>query len=197
MKKLLLLVALLMAISGCKPVVNTQIPTETPVIDVTPTLTATATITPVALSYAGVTYTDEIGKFAFDYPDTWTLDAEQVIGDRGTQTLLLSPGSTAETIAEGGARIVLMRYDWDPKNDLAARVAQRKTAWDASGFVIVDESTRELEDGRAVVDLLMQTTDKTQFLVSLTTIGDKYLEISAEGNLGLCKEILATLRSIN
>ena len=197
MKKLLLLVAMFLAITGCKPVVNIRVPTARPLIVETPALVATATITPVALSFSPVTYTDEIGKFAFDYPDTWTLDAEQVIGDRGTQTLLLSPGSTAETVAEGGARIVLVRYDWDPKNDLSARVAQRKTAWDASGFVILDESTRELEDGRAVVDLLLETPDKTQYLVSLTTIGDKYLEISAEGDLNLCREILGTLRSID
>ena len=92
---------------------------------------------------------------------------------------------------------MLMRYDWDPKNDLAARVTQRKTAWEASGFVILDESTRELEDGRAVVDLLFQTSDKHEVMFTLTTIGDRYLEISVEGNLDLCREILGTLRSID
>jgi hypothetical protein len=197
MKKLLLLVALILAISACQPAVETQVPATDPVTVDTPGIVATPTPTQTVLSFTPSTYSDEVGKFAFDYPDMWTLDAEQVIGDRGSQTLLLSPGSTAESIAQDGSRIVLMRYDWDPKNDLAARVAQRKTAWDASGFVILDESTRELEDGRAVVDVLMETPDKNQFMVSLTTIGDKYLEISAEGDLALCREILGTLRSID
>jgi len=121
---------------------------------------------------------------------------EQVIGDRGSQTVLLSPGSTIETLAEGGSRIVLLRYSWDPKNDLSAWSAQRKLAWEASGLVILDESTHELADGRAVVDLLMKGTDGTEILFSLTTIGDRYLEINAQGNLELCREILGTLKSL-
>lgn len=191
------MVALIIAISACQPVVETQVPAAVPVTVDTPEAIATQAPTQMVLSFTPATYSDEVGKFAFDYPDMWTLDAEQVIGDRGSQTLLLSPGSTAESIAQDGSRIVLMRYAWDPKNDLAARVAQRKTAWDASGFVILVESTRELEDGRAVVDVHMETPDKNQFMVTLTTIGDKYLEISAEGDLALCQEILGTLRSID
>ena len=162
MKKLILLVVFALTAAGCQPAIESQVPTKSPLVTETPAVIVTETPALPTLSFSSVTYTDDLGKFAFDYPDTWTLNAEQVIGDRGSQTLLLSPGSSAESIAEGGSRIVLMRYDWDPKNDLAARVTQRKTAWEASGFVILDESTRELKDGRAVVDLLFQTADKTR-----------------------------------
>jgi hypothetical protein len=147
-------------------------------------------------SFLPTTYKDMDGKLSFNYPQDWILLPEERIGDRGTETLILSPGSTAEAVADGGSRIALIRYNWDPKNDLSAWTAQRKSAWDASGMKILDESTRELKDGRVVVDLLMQTADNRQVVYSLTTIGDRYLEISAEGDVILCKEILGTLQSI-
>jgi hypothetical protein len=198
-KHFLFLLVFVMTLAACRPLIETQTPTLPVLIEA---LTAAPTLAPtleesVQLTFSATRFEDEEGKFAFDYPDTWTVDQEQVIGDRGSQQVLLSPGSTVETLAEGGSRIILVRYDWDPKNDLAARVTMRKTAWDASGFVIVDESTRELEDGRAVVDLLMETPDKQQVLFCLTTIGERYLEIVAEGDIVLGKEILSTLASIS
>jgi len=188
-----------MTLAACQPAIETVIPpipagTEAPTF--APTLSPTLEET-IQLSFSAIRFEDLEGKLTFDYPDTWTAEPEQVIGDRGSQQVLLSAGSTLETLAEGGSRILLLRYDWDPKNDLAARVTMRKTAWDASGFVILDESTRELEDGRAVVDLLMETPDKNQVLFSLTTVGERYLEIIAEGDIELGKEILSTLASIS
>jgi len=198
-KRFLLLLVLVLTLAACQPVVETAVPTiavATRLPTSAPTLTPTQEAT-VQISYSAIRFEDLEGKFTFDYPDTWTAELEQVIGDRGSQQLLLSPGSTLEMLAEGGSRIILARYNWDPKNDLAARVTMRKTAWDASGFVILEESTRELEYGRAVVDLLMETPDKQQVLVSLTTIGERYLEIVAEGDIELAKEILSTLASIS
>ena len=197
-KRFLLLMVFVMALAACQPALETTAPTL-PALTEAPTAAPTLAPTQeetIQLSYSAMRFEDLEGKFTFDYPDTWTAEGEQVVGDRGSQQVLLSPGSTLETLAEGGARIILVRYDWDPKNDLSARVTMRKTAWDASGFVILDESTRELEDGRAVVDLLMETPDKKQVLFSLTTVGDRYLEIFAEGDIELGKEILSTLASI-
>ena len=196
--RFLLLLVFVMTLAACQPAIETTVP---PIPAATEAPTAAPTLAPtqeetVKLSFSAIRFEDLEGKIIFDYPDNWTAEMEQVIGDRGSQQVLLSPESTLETLAEGGARIILMRYDWDPKNDLVARVTMRKTAWATSGFVILDESTRELEDGRAVVDLLMETPDKTQFLVVLTTVGDRYLEMSAEGDLNLCREILGTLQSI-
>lgn len=198
-KRFLLLMLFVMTLAACQPAIETPAPTLPAVTEaptVPPTLAPTQEET-VQLSFSAIRFEDLEGKIAIDYPDTWTVDQEQVIGDRGSQQVLLSPGSTLETLAEGGSRIILVRYDWDPRNDLAARVTMRKTAWDASGFVILDESTRELEDGRAVVDLLMETPEKQQVLFSLTTIGERYLEIVAEGDIVLGKEILSTLVSIS
>jgi hypothetical protein len=161
---------------------------------------ATVTVEPtiaIVLSYVPAIYEDADGKFSISYPEEWTIDPEQQIGDRGSQTVLLSPGSSVESIADGGSRVVIVRYDWDPKNDLAARLAQRKIAWDASGFTILQESNRFLQDGREVIDLMIRTVDNHEVMFSLTTIGDRYLEISAEGDLNLCKEILGTLSSLN
>lgn len=198
-KRFLLLMVFVMTLAACQPVTETIEPTL-PELTLAPT--AAPTLAPtreatIQLSYSSVLFEDVDGKFTFEYPDTWTAEVEQVIGERGSQQVLLSPGSTLEVLAEGGARILLARYAWDPRNDLAARVTMRKAAWDASGFVILDESTRELEDSRAVVDLLMQTPDKNQVLFTLTTIGDRYLEIVAEGDTVLGKEILSTLASIS
>lgn len=187
-----------MTLASCQPATETAVPpipaandgpTSAPTL--APTLEATN-----QLSYSAIRLEDLEGRFNFDYPDTWTAEPEQMIGDRGSQQVLLSPGSTLETLVEDGSSVILLRYDWDPKNDLAAWVTTRKAAWDASGLVTLDESTRELEDGRAVVDFHMKTTDGTELLFSLTTIDNRYLEINAMGNLELCREILGTLKSI-
>ncbi len=198
-KRFMLLLVFVMTLAACQPAIETTVApnsTATEAPTSAPTLAPTQEAT-VQLSFSAIRYEDQEGKFTFDYPDTWTAESEQVIGDRGSQQVLLSAGSTLETLTEGGSRILILRYDWDPKNDLAGRVTMRKTAWDASGFVIVDESTRELEDGRAVVDLLMETPDKKQVLYSLTTVGERYLEIVVEGDIVLGKEIISTLASIS
>ncbi len=198
--RIILFVVSILVLSACKSTTNTPIPTtaviltEAPVMTEAPAMTTTLEPTE-SLSFTPETYEDASDKFAFQYPADWTLLPEQIIGDRGAQTVLLSPGSSVETLADGGSRVLLFRYRWDPKNDLSAWSAQRKQAWEASGMVILDESTRELADGRAVIDLLMQSVDGSQVLFSLTTIGDRYMEINAQGNLELCKEILGTLRS--
>jgi hypothetical protein len=195
-KRIFLLVMICFTFAACSPVRATNEPitkpTETTIVMPTATIEATP-----ELSFSPYLFEDTEGKFGFQYPSDWTVIPEQLIGARGSQTVFLSPGSTLETLADGGSRIVLLKYAWDPKNDLSAWTTQRKLAWDASGFVIVNESTRELEDGRAVVDLRMKAPDGTDMLFSLTTLGDRYLEINAQGNLELCREILETVKSNN
>ena len=179
MKRLFFLILIGFALSSCKPIMETQttvVPTENAEIPVTLTPDPVSSIT---LSYLPVVYEDADGKFLLRYPEASTINPDQQIGDRGAQTVLFSPGSSVESIADGGSRIVIVRYDWDPKNDLAARVAQRKIAWDASGFIVLQESKRFLNDGREVVDMVIRTIDNHEVLFSLTTIGDRYLEISA------------------
>ncbi len=194
MKTLLVTLMVILILAACAPEPEPTLLVNSPTVVEVPTLTPTIEAVP-ALSYPAVVYTDSTDRISFQHPSDWTIVPEEVIGSRGSQTVLLSPGSTIEALADGGSRIVLLRYQWDPKDDLSAWEAQRKLAWEASGFTILEESTRELEDGRPVVDLRMKTPDGTEMVLSLTTIGGLYMELNGTGNLELCREILGTLAS--
>lgn len=156
--------------------------------------------TPVAgtqqLSFSPATYTDESAGFALDYPADWTLDPSSQIGSRGGQAVLLSPGTTLETLADGGTRLAITTYIWDPKNDLDAYVANRKTAWDASGFTITREEQWTLPDGRPAYVFVVETPDQPTFTL-FTTVGEDYLQISGDGDQTLIGEIAHTLRPLN
>jgi hypothetical protein len=172
------------------PVIPTAMSTNPPLPSLTPEPT---TATP---SFTAVTYRDETAGFEFDYPANWTLDPSSQVGVRGAQALLLSPGTTPETLAEGGSRVAVTVYLWDPKNDLTAYVAQRRTAWDASGFEVSSESTWTLADGREVKSFIVQVPDQPPAFFLFTTVGEDYLEISGEGDLVLVEEISRTLRPV-
>jgi hypothetical protein len=175
----------------------TTAPTPEPPTPETASEQTTTPITETAqLSFTPATYTDESAGFELDYPATWTLDPSSQIGVRGGQALLLSPGTTLETLADGGTRVSITTYLWDPKNDLDAYVAQRKVAWDASGFAITSEEQWQLADGRTAYGFMLQTPEQPTFLL-LTTIGEDYLQIGGEGDLALVEEIARTLRPLN
>ena len=180
------------------PTVSVAVSTDTPLPATLPTDTPLPTNTPEpetsAPSFAAATYRDETAGFEFDYPADWTLDPSSQIGARGAQALLLSPGTTLEALAEGGSRLAIMTYMWDPKNDLTAYVAQRMIAWDASGFAVTAEETWTLTDGRQVQGFTVQTPGQPPAYFLLTTIGEDYLQLSGEGDLALIKEIIHTLR---
>jgi hypothetical protein len=74
-----------------------------------------------APSFESQTYLNETVGFALDYPAGWTV-TESVVGDRGSQTLLLSAPEIADLaeLPEGATRVSVTVYEWDPKNDLAA-----------------------------------------------------------------------------
>ena len=99
-------------------------------------------------------------------------------------------------LPEGAARVSATIYQWDPKNDLAAFIANQKSAWNASGFTILVEEPLILELGLATTEFTLQTPDaKVIYLV--TAIGDQYLVLSGEGNLELMKEIVQRVRPIS
>ncbi len=157
---------------------------------------ATSTPRP-ALSYESATYTDEMAWIALDYPQGWQVQQTVQIGERGWQGGLFSPGSSFESLAEGDSRVMITLYAWDPPGDIEAYTAQRKLAWDASGFSILEESTDFLTDDRAVVTFLVETSTGEQMILAFLTSGDDYLEVNCEGELGLCREIIGTLRPID
>jgi len=150
-----------------------------------------------ATSFESQTYINEEAAFALDYPAGWTVN-EVVIGPRGTQVQFLSSPEIAEMAAlpEGETRVNATIYRWDPKNDLAAFIANQKTAWEASGFTILEEEPLVLELGLPAVRFTVQTPEaNVVFLV--TALEDQYLVLSGEGDLELVKEIIQRVRPIS
>lgn len=150
-----------------------------------------------AAPFEAQTYVNEEAGFALDYPAGWTVN-ETVVGPRGTQVQFLSSPELAEaaTLPAGATRLNATIYQWDPKNDLAAYVANRKTAWEASGFQILEEEQVVLELGLPAVQLRVQTPE-AQTIFLFAALGDQYLELSGEGDLELVKEIVGRLRPIS
>jgi hypothetical protein len=168
---------------------NTQLPP-------TPTEADPRSKLPVA-SFESQTYINEAAGFALDYPTGWTVN-EIVAGPRGTQVQFLSSPEIAEmaTVPEGATRVDATIYQWDPKNDLDAFVANQKRAREASGFTIVEEEELLLELGLRAIRFTVQTPEaNVVFLV--TALGDQYLVLSGEGNLELVEEIVRRLRPIS
>jgi hypothetical protein len=150
-----------------------------------------------ATSFESETYVNEAAGFALDYPAGWTV-REMEIGPRGTQVQFLSAPELADAavLPEGATRVSATIYQWDPKNDLAAYVANRKTAWESSGFQILSEEPLVLELGLPAVRFTVQTPE-SQAVFLLAAIGDQYLEVSGEGNLDLVREIAGRVRPIS
>jgi len=211
MKRILLVLPLfmvLLAACGAPPAVITPAPVETEITAVpsntevllAPTDAPTEAVPGMKLpaaSFDSQTYIDEKFGFAFDYPNGWTV-SEPMFSERATQVQFLSSPdlANAATLPEGATRLAATVYIWDPKNDIAAYVAQRKTAWEASGFTILEEQSLTLELGLPAVQFTVQTPDGTAVFL-FAAIGDRYLELSGEGDLELVKEIVQRVRPIS
>jgi hypothetical protein len=151
---------------------------------------------PVA-SFESQTYVNEQAGFALDYPAGWTVN-ELVVGLRGTQVQFLSSPEIVDVavLPQGATRLHATIYQWDPKNGLAAFAANQKSAWEASGFSILDEEPLVLELGLPAVKFTVQTPEaNVVFLVA--ALEDQYLVLSGEGNLDLVKEIMQRVRPIS
>ena len=150
-----------------------------------------------AASFDAETYINEEAGFALDYPAGWTVN-EMVVGSRGTQVQFLSSPELAEaaTVPEGATRVTAMIYDWDPKNDLAAYLANQKSAWEASGFTVIEEEELILDLGLPAVRLTVQTPD-VPVVFLITALRDRYLVLSGEGDMALVNEIVGRVRPIS
>ena len=168
----------------------TQVSTEVPVMVVT------ETPAPV-LSFDAAIFREESAGIELSYPSGWTVSPREVIGERGAQQALLSPGSTLEQVADGGTRIIFVTYQWDPKNDLDAYITQRKLAWEASGFKTLGEEEFMLDDGRRVVIFTMETSEGNQVLFALLNAGEDYLQVSGDGDRNLAMEIIRTIKILD
>ncbi len=205
---------LVLWLATCKaPEPKTVTPTDTPqptempatetAVPPTPTEASSPQGAPVSAGklpappFDAQTYANEGAGFALDIPAAWTIN-ETVVGPRGTQILFVSKPELADaaTMPEGEARVAATIYQWDPKNDLNAYVDHWKTAWQSSGFTILDEQPRTLELGLPAVQFIVRSSDtETVFLV--TALTDQYLVLSGEGDLELVKQIVQRLRPIS
>ncbi len=159
-----------------------------------PQPTAASQPTAVALSFTPATYDASAEGYQLEYPSDWTAVPVSRVGSRGSQGQLFSPGSSADTLADGGTRMAMTVYEWDPKSDLAAFVPPRLDAWQSSGFTIAKQDEGMLQNGNPYSSFVIQTPDDHQAFFLFTTLGEKYLEISGEGNLALAEEIARTVR---
>ncbi len=150
-----------------------------------------------AASFESQPYVNEEAGFALDIPVGWTIQ-EMVVGSRATQVQFLSSPELAEApvVPEGGTRMNATIYQWDPKNDLAAFVAQQKTAWESSGITILEEEELILELGLPAVRFHVQAPD-ADLIFLMAALGDQYLVLSGEGDLELADQIVQRLRPIS
>lgn len=150
-----------------------------------------------ASSFDSQPYINQEAGFALDIPTGWTIN-EVVVGPRGTQIQFLSKPEVADApvVPEGETRVNATIYQWDPKNDLAAYVQNRKSAWEASGFTILEEQELTLEQGLPAVLFSVETPDSDAVFL-FAALHDSYIEISGEGNLEMVKEIAQRLRPIS
>ena len=197
--RILLPSCLLLVAAACVPAIGAPdlnpVPTAPPVGLASPTPTSPPTAQP--LSFVSATYTDEVNGFKLDYPADWSLQPNTAIGSRGSQAQLLSPGTTAETLAPGGTRLSITVYQWDPRHDLAAFVTQRRAAWDAGGSKLLSEAKGDLMDGRKAMDFVVEGPDGLKSYFLFTDLGEQYLQIAGEGDLALIGEIANTFRPLN
>lgn len=204
MNRIVLFLTVAFLTAACTPAA-TLVPEDSivvpPAID-QPTATPQPTEPPAnpklpATSFESEIYINEEFGFALDYPTGWTV-SESILGDRGSQVQFVSSPELAEAgvLPEGASRVTAVIYNWDPKNDLPAYIANWKTAWESSGFTIMEEIPLVLDLGLNAVQFTIKTPDSTS-IVLVTALGDRYLVLSGEGNLELAREIVGRLRPIS
>ena len=207
MKRILIIVSVVLTfLSACTAAPASRAPE--PIVTELPTLAVQATqeTAPTAAapnpklpasSFESQPYVNGAAGFALDYPVGWTVN-ETVLGERASQVQFLSSPELAEaaTLPEGVTRVNAVVYQWDPKNDLAAFAAQQKSAWEASGFTIVEEEPLVLELGLPAVRFTVQTPE-AQVVYLIAALRDQYLVLSGEGDLELVREIVQRVRPIS
>jgi hypothetical protein len=186
-----------MALSACASQPAT-IPTPLPTVLVPARPAQTDIPTPLApeASFEPAVYSDPVIGIELDYPSGWMVDLANV-GARASQAQISSwqhaPGDPLTGRPEGSTVVNVTAYQWDPQNDLAAYVTQRKLAWESSGFGVLSEESITLKEGWPAVALVVQFPEgKSLFL--FTYVGASYLEVSGNGDLELVRRIAFTLR---
>ncbi len=173
-----------------------------PTAMIPPALAASPSPTTSAPTFTPATYTDDYAGFAVDYPAEWTLDQSSAgaRSQRGYFVQLTSwvhaPGDLSAQTPAGGSRMDITVSRWDPKKDLDAYIARRKTSWESSGLTVTAEETWTLAGDLRAVRFLVRASDETAFFL-VTTAGDLYLVLSGTGDLGMLEAISRTTRMLS
>jgi hypothetical protein len=187
----------LLASCAPQPHIDGEIPPTAPPPVPSPTAAPSPAPASPEPSFVAATYRDEANGFELDYPSSWSLSPDTQIGSRGSQAQLFSPGATAEQLPEGASRIGITVYLWDPKNDLVAYVDHRKLAWQSGTQTMESQQEGDLAGGRHQIDFIVRGADGVRAFFLFTTIGERYLEISGEGDLALIRAVALTLRPLD
>jgi hypothetical protein len=158
-----------------------QEPTEEPTEVPTEALTKTPEVP--APSFDAVTYRDAEAGFEFDYPSDWGIGFQE----------RHSRGYFVQLEDIEGMRLEATVYLWDPKGDLPAYLEVRRRAFESSGN-IVEENSMTLTNGQEAVTFLVESLDGNQSFIFITTLHDRYLQLSGGGDLELLREIAGTVR---
>lgn len=154
--------------------------------------------TPLApdTDFESVIYLDPILGIELDYPKGWFVEVAHV-GGRAGQAQISSwqhaPGDAVTDRPAGTTLVNVTVFQWEPQNDLAAFVSQRRLAWESSGFPVLSEEAVTLKDGWPAVTLLVQFPEGQVFYL-ITYVGASYVEVSGDGDLDLVRRIAFTLR---
>ena len=203
MKKTIFVLTLLtLGFAACAaPIPGTLAPTMAVNTQSAPSVPATEPVTEGKIpgaSFESQTYINDSLGFALDYPIDWTVKESQT-GSRGSQSLLLSSPEIADLVVvpEGETRISIDVNQWDPKNDLAAYIEMRKTAWKASSFTIGEAQPLTLDLGLSAVQITVQTSEGLTVPYLFAVINDQCVTVSGEGDLALVHEIMQRLRPVS
>jgi hypothetical protein len=140
-----------------------------------------------ATSFEPALYQDAAAGIELSYPAEWGAPVPVQQGERG---------SIVQLSQDGAPRLDIAVLRWDPTNDLAAYVANRKLAWEASGFSVTSEETYPLADGRQAARFIVRTSTGELAFFFFTPVGDSYLALSGGGDLELLTEISSTVRPL-
>jgi hypothetical protein len=197
MRNILFVTFFLMLLAAC----GRQSAPQEPIIPATIIPLASATLdgpTPTetpAPTFEPAVYVDEFGRFEISYPMGWVLnDGES--GTRGSYIQLMSwqpePGYSEIPVGESLLQIAV--YLWDPQHDLSARVEMRRTAFEASGNVILEENEVTLLSGQPAVRMVVQDTAGKPSVFLFAVLGDDYVELSGTGDIELMDQIIGTFK---
>jgi len=165
-----------------------------------------ATAQPTA-SFEAATYRDASAGYQFEYPASWTVGPVEQQSRGGTTTFTSWSRPTdalpGETPA-GGTRMDATVQLWDPAGELNAFVQRfldslaseaSRPAYDSIGLDVISDESLTLSDGRPAA-FVVQGADGIQDSFFFTTVGDRYLVLSGEGDLALLAEVARTVRPI-